>query len=249
MNTLPLHQHPPLHIGNDRLVEDPLDAPEYHPPLPEATLAAALVRTEADAGHALLGQLNALAWFVKLSHTVLTLGLEAAKLSPADVLAKQEEFAALERHLQVRQSPPLPSELDLWTVCISARDTLLELFQTGRTRLSPGYTYVDMELPGTPGDRARTHEDFNHGMGNPSFKTDGAVGKNGLIREFQALLTKYGSALRYCPRCKMLFVKPRKNAEYCSRDCQNAHYMKTMREKAKAKPKKGGTHHGTKSKR
>jgi hypothetical protein len=38
------------------------------------------------------------------------------------------------------------------------------------------------------------------------------------------------NVLGLCPRCSSIFVKPRKQARYCSRKCQNTHCMQLWRD-------------------
>lgn len=267
MKHVPLGQHPPLDIKDDCMPDLRLRVPASRPPLPEATLAAALKRTEAAHIPAQREQLNALAWFVELAQWLELHNTDLRHMSPADILTKQEEFAALERQLQVRHSPPLPSKMDLRLLSIGVKDALDDLRHKHETRLGPFFMSVHIVLPTKPSsanpvDRARDVSDFNRAIGAPSFLQDRAEGRNGLMREFAGLLKKYLTSIRCCPGCEMVFVQPRKNAEYCSRKCQNKHYMQTERDIANEKKraaealklkrkthKKGRAPHGTKTHR
>lgn len=224
----------------------PPDAPTV--PLSEPTIQQALRRIGATHLPVQRGKRNVLKWFVDLAQTDLN------DITPAATQAKLEEFAALERHmgLGARYSPPLAGRGDLRHLREETDKYLTELVDSGIVRLGPFSMWIYIAIPKKLG---RTVPEGH--PGSDSLDTQ-AIGTHGLLREMAVLLKEYATSVVRCPRCKEMFVKPRKNADYCTRNCQNAHYMQTVRDsqpkrsaatrppKCSAKAKKGGRNHGKK---
>ena len=100
-------------------------------PLPESIIPLALNRIGASHLPIRLGRVNVFRWFVELSQ------LDLNKLSPADFLAKREEYGALQRHLWNSPSPYMPPPYDLERLKSDASRHLIEFVDRGGTQLHP----------------------------------------------------------------------------------------------------------------
>ncbi|MEP6936109.1 MAG: hypothetical protein ABI988_19565, partial [Nitrospirota bacterium] len=191
------------------------------------------------------GDLNVLDWFLKLAQT----NFKAS--SPAETLSKREEFAALERGFELQLNPYLPSTGDVYLLSAMVSNTFKDLIEDGWVEIGPIYTFVRIDLPrlSEPGIPKTTSK--------PSAAVTKQIGGNGLHNEMAFLLKKYAASVARCPRpcCNKIFVQPRKNARYCSRSCQNAHYMQlargsrqqnTIQRKRPSEKAKKGHDHGKK---
>lgn len=208
--------------------------------LNERVIPLALNRIGADHLPVRLGRLNVFRWFVEFSQ------LDLSKLSPAAILAKREEYGALQRHLWSAPHPYMPPAFDLEELKRDASRHLIEFVDRGHTQLGPFTVYIlawNAEV---------------HGKRPPWSKTgvEGGERRAGrvkrMLREMGELLREFGASMLRCPRCTRVFVKPRANANYCSRSCQNAHYMENVRRAEKDRKesrisKKGGNAHGEKT--
>jgi len=207
--------------------------------LQESAIEPALRRVGALQGHARLAKQKILGWFVEFAQ------MDLMASSPAAVMVKQEEYAALQRHLWHEAKPVIPPAWELAESQKTIAFHLCELLDKGSTSMGPFRFHVIIQLPGKLGAtipeshsgvvsaevRRGTHTRIHHAMAE-------------LLREFASFVLR-------CPRCKTIFVKPRANAAYCSRRCQNADYMQKIRDeekegKKRSIRKKGGKRHGKK---
>ena len=186
-------------------------------PLPESIIPLALNRIGASHLPIRLGRVNVFRWFVELSQ------LDLNKLSPADFLAKREEYGALQRHLWNSPSPYMPPPYDLERLKSDASRHLIEFVDRGGTQMGPFTVYIlawNTEFYGKRPAWSKT--------GVEGFEQKAGRAKR-MLREMGELLREFGASLLRCPHCTRIFVKPRANADYCSRSCQNAHYMQERR--------------------
>ena len=217
-------------------VPEPLPPPDI---LQESAIEPALRRVGALQGHARLAKLKVLGWFVEFAQ------MDLAASSPAEVLAKQEEYAALQRHFWHEAKPAIPPAWELAESQKTIAFHLFELLDKGSTSMGPFRFHIIIQLPGKLG---ATIPEGHSGVVSaevrrgPHTKNHHAMAEQ--LREFAPFVLR-------CPRCKTIFVKPRANAEYCSRRCQNADYMQHIRDedkkpKKRSTRKKGGNRHGKK---
>ena len=202
---------------------EPLPPPDI---LQESAIEPALRRVGALQSHARLAKLKILGWFVEFAQMDLTAS------SPAAVLVKQEEYAALQRHFWHEAKSVIPPAWELAESQKTIAFHLFELLDKGSTSMGPFRFHIIIQLPGKLGApipeshsgvvsaevRRGTHTRIHHAMAE-------------LLREFAPFILR-------CPRCKTIFVKPRANAEYCSRRCQNADYMQRERQRILEEQKK-----------
>lgn len=207
----------------------------------EPTIEGALHRIGAAHLPERRGKLNVLQWFVSLTQ------VDFALKSPGEILQLQEESAALQAHLWGEPEPSLPSIPEMETLRDKVCFHLTELQDKGGTVLGPFTMTIHVLLPSRfalPGA-----EDFWNRM-----KRRGVVSTerketmfSSLLREMGTLLRQFAPLVARCPRCSKFFVKPRANAGYCSRQCQNAHYMAKVRQHDESRIEiKGGRKDGTK---
>jgi hypothetical protein len=57
----------------------------------------------------------------------------------------------------------------------------------------------------------------------------GLLGSRFLTYHFAKLLTRFPDAIHSCPHCNKLFLRFRRNAIYCSRECQSVSVMRKLR--------------------
>jgi hypothetical protein len=206
---------------------------ESPPPLDSEVAESALRRIGAAAQPPRLGRLNTMTWFVELTQANLS------AYTPAEMLAKQEEFAALERYLGVNLSPRLAKREDVEQLKLEAGKALLELLNTGFITLGPFQMTVSIWV------RSKHPQGQNHqAIEASSCERKDDRGRQGLFREMAFLLKEFAPAIARCPRCARIFVKPRVNAEFCSRTCQNTLYMQKRRKASIVDAKGGGIQHG-----
>ena len=212
----------------------PLPPPEY---LQESAIEPALRRVGALQGHPRLVKLSILRWFVELAQRDLNAS------SPAEVLATKEEYAALQRHFWSTEKPTIPLSLEVEATQKTIAFHLPHLVDDGIISLGPFTFNVLIILPQKFGARL---------PGGHSGIDSREVRKgthSQILYEMALLLKEFATFVVRCPKCRAMFVKPRANAAYCSRSCQNADYMQKKRNVEKEKPnnrKRGGHRHGKK---
>lgn len=207
----------------------------------EPTIEGALHRIGAAHLPERRGKLNVLQWFVNLTQ------VDFARKSPGEVLQLQEESAALQTHLWGEPKPSLPSIAEMEMLKEKVCHHLTELLDKGGTVLGPFSMTITVLLPRR--FRVPGAEEFWEKM-----KRRGVVSAetteqtfSGLLREMGTHLRQFAPLVARCPRCSKFFVKPRANADYCSRQCQNAHYMAKFRQDQETQvQRKGGRKDGTK---
>jgi endogenous inhibitor of DNA gyrase (YacG/DUF329 family) len=205
-------------------VSEPLPPPDI---LQESAIEPALRRVGALQGHVRLAKLKILGWFVEFAQ------MDLAASSPAELLTKQEEYAALQRYFWHEQKPAIPPSWELAESQKTIAFHLFELLDKGSTAVPRASRHIIIQLPEKLG--------YKPPEGHSGIVS--ATGRRGTphtnIREKMGeLLEEYATFILRCPRCKTIFVKPRANAEYCSRRCQNADYMQRERQRILEEQKK-----------
>ena len=157
---------------------------------------------------------------------------DLTKLSPADILALQEESHALqargipdvtEHGAGLNEPLSMAKLIHLQREVSSHVEEFLKKKQFTFTEFTP-----TLLIERDPKDQQRLIDyEFL-----PPF--DG----KGLLYLFATLLRRVRLPIEQCPRCQQIFLKPRKDAQFCSRDCQSLAYAKSQR--GDRPPKKRG---------
>lgn len=174
---------------------------------------------------------NVLDWFVQLVRKG-----DLAALSPADILALQEESRAL----QARGIPELTkhgapvnealSEGELMKLQSAIGKHASDFIRTG--------TFVFADFQPT----ILIERDTNDPRQLVDYEFLSPFHTNGLLYLFATLLRRVRLPIEQCPRCQNIFLKARRDAGYCSRECQSRAYAKLQRgdgpPKRRGRPKK-----------
>lgn len=162
----------------------------------------------------------ALDWFVRLVKRG-----EVRALTPGARLQLQEEYRAL----QARAIPELTEHGAGWTrAALPSLEEIMALQAEVRQKidsfLATGtFTFTDFTpiilIERDPKDPLRLIDyEFL-----PPFHT------KGLMYLMATLLRRVRLPIERCPRCQQIFLKPRKDAKHCSRECQYIHYAQEKR--------------------
>ena len=153
-------------------------------------------------------QLN---WYVQFASKPIK------QLSPGERLSLCEEARAIERTLVRRitgaESVPELSDGELQRLHAFYREKLMGLAIDGQVALGP------FEL----------HLHIMFGLVNEDVGGKGLLGSRFLTYHFARLLTEHPNSIAVCPHCKMIFLRFRRNALYCSRVCQSVAVMRKLR--------------------
>jgi hypothetical protein len=161
---------------------------------------------------------NVLNWFIQFAKKG-----DLTKLSPADILALKEESQALQAkgipELTTRGAglnEPL-SVAELTKLQADVQKHIDEFIATKTFTFTDFATTILIERD--PDDERRL-VDYEF---VPPFHGQG------LRYLFATLLRRLRLPIEQCPRCKNIFLKSRKDAGYCSRECQSLHYAQRKR--------------------
>lgn len=228
MKTIPLGQNPPL------------------------DLVAALEKARTRMG---LGPWNRMAWFVKLANT------KVEAWSSGDIQNLQEECAVIRREplfLSPAQADrkrylrtgggmgsASPTLLDLKNIheAIAPRlRHLADLTDAADDVVTFGLVALNRTIQFRKTNEAQRQAGWAPHVISETVDVTGGSWPNEFLLRAAQLLETFVDSIRRCPRpgCEMIFVQPRKNAVYCSRSCQNKHYMQTVR--ASPKKRSAATH-------
>jgi hypothetical protein len=159
-----------------------------------------------------------LAWFIDLAKKG-----DLTKLSPADILALQEESHALqargipevtEHGAGVNEPLSLAGLIELQT---EVRKRIDEFFATNEFTFL-GFTPTILIKRDPQDHRCLIDYEFL-----PPFHSQG------LLYLFATLLRRVRLPIERCPWCQQIFLPSRKDAEHCSRPCQAAHFSQRIR--------------------
>jgi hypothetical protein len=174
---------------------------------------------------------NVLNWFIQLakSHTPFS------EMPKAELELKTQEYRAL----QEEDHPPgVPYGLTQNIVTCEAleqfRSTVRmhveQLADTGQTIFGPFQLERCIYI--------RSQGD----LGQPKQRSEIVSGAHvepfegqGLLYLMSSLVERVGLAIRRCPRCGEVFLKPRRDATFCSRTCQANAYAQNQRDTAKVR--------------
>lgn len=154
-------------------------------------------------------QLN---WYVEFA------GKNPEQISQGEFLTLKEELRAIERTLVRKlvgsESLPEPTDEEILQLHSFFKTRLSALADAGWISFDPFQIVVSINYHGW----------FEH-LG----------GRRWLEHHFVELLKQFGPAVLRCPydQCGKLFLQPRSNASYCSRQCQNRAAMRKLRERQK----------------
>jgi hypothetical protein len=233
-----------------RLGKDPLGP--WPPPYPKWD-----VHDESTVQLFGVNEWNVLNWFIQLAKKG-----DLTTLSPADRLALQEESQAL----QAKGIPELttrgaglnePLSVAELTELQSSVQKHVDEFLATKT-----FTFTDF----TPTILIERDPDDERRLVDYEFLPP--FHGQGLRYLFATLLRRVRLPIERCPQCRQIFLKPRKDAEHCSRECQYLHYAQKKRGHRppgkrgrprkhpdpqqtpdKTATKKGAKSHGTKTRR
>ena len=201
---------------------------------------------------------NVLNWFIQLAKKS-----DLTTLSPADRLALQEESHAL----QAKGIPELtprgagvnePLSVAELTELQTDVQKHVDAFLATKTFTFTDFT-TSILIERDPDDERRLVD----------YEFVSPLDGQGLRYLFATLLRRVRLPIERCPQCQRIFLKPRRDAEHCSRECQYLHYAKVKRGHrppgkrgrprkhpespqtldTKATQKKGAKKHGTKKHR
>jgi hypothetical protein len=159
-------------------------------------------------------------WFVRLVKRG-----EVRALTPGTRLQLQEEYRAL----QARAIPELTEHGAGWTrTALPSLEEITALQTEVRQKIDSflatrTFTFTDFTptvlIERDPEDPKRLIDyEFL-----PPFHT------KGLLYLFASLLRRVRLPIERCPQCQQIFLKARKDAEHCSRECQYIHYTQKKR--------------------
>jgi hypothetical protein len=139
------------------------------------------------------------------------------RLSPGERLSLREEARAIERTLMRQthgaESVPDIEEKELCLLHAFFQKKLTELTTEGQTSLGPFELHINIVF----------------GLVSEHIGGRGLLGSRLLTYHLAKLLMQQPRALRICPFCQKTFLLFRKNARYCSRDCQSVATMRHRR--------------------
>jgi hypothetical protein len=218
------------------------------------------IRTDGTVQIFVLHEWKVLNWFVELAKKG-----DLASLTAAEFLGLQEDYQAFQaRVIPVLTNGPcwnrtsLPSLEELSLLQSKVREHIERFLALGD---AGEFTFTEFTptllIQRDPKDRRRlvVHEFVPH------------LDVRGMLYLFATLLRHVRLPIEQCPRCKQMFLKPRKDAEHCSRECQYLYYAQKKRgdrppgkrgrprkhpelqqtHTTKATKKKGAKSHGTKT--
>jgi hypothetical protein len=160
-----------------------------------------------------------LKWFIDLTRKG-----DLTRLTPAGLLSLQEEYVALLGAIPLLTpggsalpGASLPSVKELGDFQETIRGHVEKFLETGE------FIFTDftptLRIQRDPKDpRVLIHYQF----------VPPAKGK-ALLYVMASLLKDVALPVESCQRCEQVFLKPRKDAEYCSRQCQSLHYAQKKR--------------------
>ena len=153
-------------------------------------------------------------WFVQLARDRKPF----REMAPVEVELLRQEYRALQESLRERTGALTENVVSIDALeqfRSGVRTHLEELADTGQTRFGP-FTLervVYMPRPNT----SLPQQVYSGDLIDPF---DG----QGLLYHLSRLIDQLGLAILRCPHCQQIFLRPRADAEYCSRPCQaNAH--------------------------
>jgi hypothetical protein len=178
---------------------------------------------------------NVLNWFIELVKRG-----DLTQLSPADILGLREESQALQARgipEVTKYGAPLNEPLslvELTELQTAVRNHIDQFLKTGSFTFAEFRPTLLIERDPEDIQRLVDYEFL------PPF--DG----KGLLYLFATLLRRVRLPIQRCPypRCQNIFLKSRKDAGYCSRQCQSVHYAQKQRsnrppsERGRGRPKK-----------
>lgn len=161
---------------------------------------------------------NVLNWFIQLAKNG-----DLTKRSPADILALQEESQAL----QAKGTPELTTHGAPLNEPLSVAE-LTELQTDVRQHVdaflaTKTFTFTDF----TPTILIKRDPDDERRLVDYEFVSP--LDGQGLRYLFATLLRRVRLPIERCPQCQRIFLKPRRDAEHCSRECQYLHYAQKKR--------------------
>jgi hypothetical protein len=159
-------------------------------------------------------------WFVRLVKKG-----EVPALTPGTRLQLQEEYRALQaravpeltQHGAGWSRTALPSLEEITALQAEVRQKIDRFLTTGTFSFTDFTPTVLIERDPRDQQRLIDYEFL------PPFHT------KGLLYLFASLLRRVRLPIERCPRCQQIFLKPRKDAEHCSRECQYIHYAQKKR--------------------
>ena len=169
-------------------------------------------------------------WYANLAK------LNLDELSAGEILTLQEECVAIAAAVYGIRPRKGPSPDDLNDLQFAVRAYLRGLARLGEARIGPIADTV-VFLRGDIQGRTKTQNLWFHQVEHP---IDWAHVV--LIHHMRELLKSFFEAIAVCVHCNNVFVKGRRDAKFCSQQCQSVHTMRAIRaKKAKQSPKsKGG---------
>lgn len=178
------------------------------PPHPEDERALQRIRFH-------VSEWDQLNWYIRFARE----GWE--QLSPGEQLSLREEIKAVERTLVRRmegaEGIPDRDDREIQDIQGVFRQKLTELADTGCVYLGPFEACVFL---------------------GEGWWGEQLAGGKWLEYHFAQLLKKFPEAIQRCPKCHSIFLRPRSNAYYCSRACQNIAAMRKLRQRKKRTDRK-----------
>jgi hypothetical protein len=166
-----------------------------------------------------INEWEVLEWFIRLVNAG-----DLRSLPASEMLAFQEDYQAFQaRVVPVLTKGPswnrkaLPSMEELIALQKTMSDHVEAFLENG------SFIFKDF----TPTICIERHPDDRRRLVRHEFVpfTDA----RGMLYLFATLLWRVGLPIERCPFCRKIFLKSRKDAGYCSRDCQRLHYAQKKR--------------------
>ena len=173
---------------------------------------------------------NRMNWFVQLAQKPLK------EMTEGEISMLQEEITAVQGSLFRYNNPPTFTRQQISRLQKKMLKYLEELIDKGQV------VFRGLEVTlWVVTNRVNFYKNPEVGDEKPPFYLFSwltpSTGEKGLLYELGQLLRTFGASVRRCPRldCHKIFLQFRKNAKYCSRDCQSRDYMRIKRTGGKGK--------------
>ena len=176
-------------------------------------------------------------WLVIFSQRTLD------NMSPGDCLSLREELAVLHGQAQMGGLPlgdvplALPGWEDVQTLQATVREILTKWVDQGAVDLGPFTLTLELRRSNSPEDGLRAARGFpNRAKAIPGQGTLEHIARyhlgsdeNPLLFYLSELLRDHASGIIRCPQCLKIFLKLRRHARYCSRECHTVAGMRAKR--------------------
>ncbi len=169
-------------------------------------------------------------WYVHLCQKPLK------EMTHGEISTLQEEIKAIERFLFGHTNPTIFSIRQISRLQKKIQKYLQDLINKGQT-MFVGFKMNLWIVHGPVAHQKMQERNPTTTNSQPPFDLFSWLkplsGEEGIIFEMGHLLRRFGASIIRCPHCSKIFLQLRKNADYCSRECQSRAYMRNKRAESK----------------